>query len=182
MKVIELMKMKMLNKMTSKKPVSRNSMSLTKTFNKGKWPVIFILSLALFSGACVPNEQIVLRSVNIKDVKNGSDGNPILQADVVFFNPNSTRMRLKRIDLDVTVDGKKAARVDQHLSALIKGNSEFTIPLEVQLNLKELGLLDTILSLFGGQKHDVLFEGSMKVTVRGWPVKVPVKHKDLLKF
>ncbi len=36
------------------------------------------------------------------------------------------------------VDGKKTARVDQHLSQLIKGNSEFTIPLEVQLNFKKL--------------------------------------------
>ena len=80
------------------------------------------------------------------------------------------------------VDGKKAARVDQRLNALIKANSEFTVPLEVQLNLKEVGLLDTILSLFGGKKYDIQFVGSMKVTVNGFPVKVPVNHKDLLKL
>jgi LEA14-like dessication related protein len=90
-------------------------------------------------------------------------------------------MRLKRIDLDVMVDGNKSARVDQHLSALIKGKSEFTIPLEVQLNLKD-GLLDTILSLFGGKEHNIKFEGSMKVTVRGFPVKVPVSYGEALKF
>ena len=142
---------------------------------------VLAIVLVLFAVGCAPKEPVILRSINIKEVKTGSDGNPILFADVVFFNPNSTRMRLKRIDLDVTVDGNKSARVDQHLSALIKGNSEFTIPLEVQLNLKD-GLLDTILSLFGGKEHPISFNGSMKVTVRGFPVKVPVSYKDVLKF
>ncbi|NOT75176.1 MAG: LEA type 2 family protein [Cyclobacteriaceae bacterium] len=142
--------------------------------------IVFLL--AIIAGGCVPKEQVVLRAVNIKEVKTGADGNPLLFADVVFYNPNSTRMRLKRIDLDVMVDGKKAARVDQHLSQLIKGKSEFTIPLEVQLSMKDIGLLDTILNLFGGKKYAVQFEGSMKVTVRGFPVKVPVKYSDELKF
>lgn len=141
-----------------------------------------ILFLAVVIGACVPKEQIVLRAINIKEVDPGKDGNPILKADAVFFNPNSSRMRVKRIDIDVFVDGKKAARVDQRLHTLIKANSEFTVPLEVQLNLKEVGLLDTILSLFGGKKYDIQFVGSMKVTVNGFPVKVPVNYKDLLKL
>ena len=142
----------------------------------------WMVFLALVMVSCVPKEQIVLRAINIKEVEPGKEGNPILKADAVFFNPNSSRMRVKRIDIDVFVDGKKAARVDQRLNALMKANSEFTVPLEVQLNLKEVGLLDTILSLFGGKKYDIQFVGSMKVTVNGFPVKVPVNHKDLLKL
>jgi LEA14-like dessication related protein len=129
----------------------------------------------------VPREQVVLRGVDIREVLPGKDGNPLLKANAVFFNPNSSRMRLKRIDIDVLVDGKKAARVDQHLSALIKANAEFTVPLEVQLNLKE-GLLDTILSLFGGKKHEIQFVGTMKVTVNGFPVRVPLNYKEEIKL
>ena len=147
---------------------------------RGLFQVLFLGMVALQS--CVPKEQIMLRAINIKDVTPGGDGDPVLKADAVFFNPNSTRMRVKRIDIEVFVDGKKAADVDQHLNILIKGNSDFTVPLEVKLNLKEVGLLDTILSLFGGKQHDLLFVGNMKVTVRGFPVKVPVNYKDLLKL
>ena len=141
-----------------------------------------LLLVATVMVACVPKEQIQLRAINIKEVTPGKDGNPLLKADAVFFNPNASRMRVKRIDIEVFVDGKKAARVDQHLSTLIKANSEFTVPLEVELNLKEVGLLDTILSLFGGKKYDIHFVGTMKVTVNGFPVKVPVDYKDLLKL
>jgi hypothetical protein len=139
------------------------------------------LFLVILVSACVPREQVVLRGVDIREVLPGKDGNPLLKANAVFFNPNSSRMRLKRIDIDVLVDGKKAARVDQHLSALIKANAEFTVPLEVQLNLKE-GLLDTILSLFGGKKHEIQFVGTMKVTVNGFPVKVPLNYKEEIKL
>ena len=90
--------------------------------------LINIIFLALVAGSCVPREQVVLRSVDIREVLPGKDGNPLLKADAIFYNPNSSRMRLKRIDIDVLVDGKKAARVDQHLSALIKPKSEFTVP------------------------------------------------------
>ena len=90
-------------------------------------------------------------------------------------------MRLKSIDIDVMVNNKKAARVDQKLSSLIKAKSEFIVPLEVQLNLKD-GLLDTILSLFGGKTYEVLFVGSLKVSVSGFPVKVPMNYKEQIKL
>ncbi len=144
--------------------------------------LIGMIFLALVADSCVPREQVVLRSVDIREVLPGKDGNPLLKADAIFYNPNSSRMRLKRIDIDVLVDGKKAARVDQHLSALIKPKSEFTVPLEVQLNLKDVGLLDTILSLFGGKQYDIQFVGSMKVVVNGFPVRFPLSYKEQVKL
>ncbi len=138
------------------------------------WLMIVIIT----AGSCVPKEQVILRSVNIRNIARGTDGDLQLKTDAIFYNPNGVRMRLKRIDIDVIVDGKKAARVDQHLSALIKANSEFTVPLEVQLKLKELGLLDTLLGLFGGKKYSILFTGKMKVTVNGFPVSFPVNYKE----
>ena len=37
------------------------------------------------------------------------------------------------------LDGKKNARVDQHLNTLIKANAEFTVPLEIQLHKEGSG-------------------------------------------
>ena len=133
-------------------------------------------------GSCVPREQVVLRAVVIKQVEPGSEGNPILKADAIFFNPNPSRMRLKRIEIDVLIDETKTARIDHHVDALIKANSEFTVPLEVQLNLKEIGLLNTIVNLFGGKKYEIHFVGHLKVNVNGFPVKIPVDYKEPFKF
>lgn len=146
-----------------------------------KFSTLAFFLLILLAG-CVPKEQVVLKSVSIREVVPGPGGNPLLKADAIFYNPNATRMRLKHIDIDVTVDGKKAARVDQQLNSLIKGNAEFTVPLEVQLNLKEIGLLDAIFSFLGGKKYDVQFTGSIKLRVNGFPLRVPVKHREEVKL
>ena len=139
--------------------------------------------MMLVAAACkAPKENIVLRGISIKSVEPEADGNSLLKADAIFFNPNSGRIRLKEIVIDVMLDGKKAANVDQQLNSLITGNSEFTVPLEIHLNLKEIGLMDTILSLFGGKKYGIQYVGKIKASVRGFPVSFPVDFRDELKF
>ena len=145
--------------------------------------VFFLLiMIALVAGSCVPKEQIVLREIHILEIQPGKDGNPLLRADAIFYNPNNATFRLKEIEMTVLLDGKEAARIDQNLSSSIMARSEFTVPLEVQLHIKEMGLLDTILSLFGGKKYEVEFSGSIKVKVRGFPLRIPVNHKDQIKL
>ncbi len=144
--------------------------------------VWIVLASMLIGGCKAPKENIVLRGINIKSVEPESNGNSLLKADAVFFNPNSGRMRLKEIVIDVMLDGKKAANVDQKLSTLITGNSEFTVPLEIHLNLKEVGLVDTLLSLFGGKKYGIQYVGKIKASVRGYPLSFPVNFHDELKF
>jgi LEA14-like dessication related protein len=91
-------------------------------------------------------------------------------------------MKLKKVEIDIFVDGVKAGRVDQKPGTIIRPNSEFTVPLEVQLHLKEMGLVDTILSFIGGKKHEVQFTGKLKVTISGFPVRIPVDHKEQVKL
>jgi LEA14-like dessication related protein len=140
----------------------------------------FMVMIAM--GSCVPKEQIVLRSVAIREVAPGQDGNPLLRADAIFYNPNSSRMKLKRIDIDVLIDETKAASVNHDLNSVIKANSEFTVPLEVQLQVKELGLFNTIVNLLGGKKYEIRFVGTLKVNVNGFPLRIPVDYKEPFKF
>jgi len=105
----------------------------------------------------------------------------MLKADVVFYNPNKGSMRLKEITLDILLDGKPAAFIDQKLTAQIKGQSQFTVPLELQFKRNE-GLVETIFNLFGGKKHGVRFTGKLRVKVKGFPVNIPIDYKDEIKF
>ena len=65
------------------------------------------------------------------------------------------RGRLKKIDVEIFVNGKKAASVNQTLKTSIPAASEFTVPLEVKLAIKELGVMDTIFGMIGGKKFDI---------------------------
>ena len=91
-------------------------------------------------------------------------------------------MKLKNIQIDVWVDGKQSARVDQRLNTLIKSRSEFTVPLEVQVSLKEIGLMDALMGLLGGRKFEVRYVGNVKLAAHGIPVTVPVDHKQSVRL
>jgi LEA14-like dessication related protein len=142
--------------------------------------VFLIFIFYLFS--CVPKDQIVLRSVNNVLVDVSSGGSPSLKGDVVFFNPNKTRMKLKEINLEIFVNGKSSAKADQKLDVTAPPNATFSVPLEVRLSLKDLGLLDTVFSLLGGKKYDVRYHGFIRVKVHGVTVKIPVDYKDEVKL
>lgn len=106
----------------------------------------------------------------------------MLKAEARFYNPNKARLKLKKIQIDVSVDGKQSARVDQCFNTKIKARSEFTIPLEVQISLKEIGLMDALMGVLGGKKFEIHYMGTVKLASHGIPVTVPVDHKQSVRL
>ncbi len=136
----------------------------------------FLLALLSVTGCKKPDQEIVLRKV--RDVVVDATSDPMLKANAIFYNPNNVRGRLKKIDVEIFVNGKKAASVDQSLKTSIPAQSEFTVPLEVKLALKELGVMDTIFGMIGGRKFKIRYKGSLRLTYRGLPINVPVDYED----
>lgn len=138
--------------------------------------ILLVIGLLLFNGCKGPEEDIVLRQ--IRNVNVDASADPMLKANAIFYNPNKLRGKLKKIDIEIFVNGKKAGSVNQHLKTVIPSRGEFTVPIEVKLSLKEQGFLDTVLGLIGGRKFEVRYSGSLKLNYRGFPVHVPVDYKD----
>lgn len=137
--------------------------------------LLFVLSIVLNS--CQrPEEEIVLRQ--IRDVLVDASTEPMLKANAIFFNPNNMRGKLRKINVDIFVNGKKSATINQRLKTVIPAKNEFVVPLEVKLSMKELGFMDTLLGVIGGKKFEVRYEGVLKLTYRGIPISVPVNYKD----
>lgn len=140
-------------------------------------PSFIIPAFVLILGACKkPDQEIVLR--HVRDVVVDATSEPMLKANAIFYNPNNMRGRLKKIDIEIFVNGKKAASVDQAFKTSIPAAAEFTIPLEVKLALKEMGVMDTIFGMIGGKTFDIHYKGALKITYRGLPISVPVDYKD----
>lgn len=138
--------------------------------------IVAAMSMTAMLSCQKPDQEIVLR--HIKDVVVDATSEPMLKANAIFYNPNKVRGKLKKIDVEIFVNGKKAASVEQILRTSIPAQGEFTVPLEVKLAMKELGVMDTIFGMIGGKKFNIHYKGSLKLSYRGIPVNVPVDYKD----
>lgn len=142
---------------------------------------ISILLIALMTLSCTaPKDEIVLRQ--IKDVVVDSGSSPKLKARAILFNPNDTRITLKKIDVEIFIAGKKAGAVNQDLKLVIPPKDEFFIDLEVLLSLKEINLVDAIFGVLGTKKLQVEYKGYLKISYHGFPMKVPVDYKDEIRL
>jgi LEA14-like dessication related protein len=145
-----------------------------------KFRLLIILGVAIIAGGCLPKDAVELRDV--KNVIMLPGTTPTLAGDAVFYNPNSSRMKLRQIKVDIYVDGKKSATVDNDLNIVARPRSEFTIPLKVQLQDQDLGLVQTLKNLFGGKKYEIKYQGYLKVNINGFPMRVPIDHTEEFKL
>ena len=130
----------------------------------------------LLAGCQKPKEDIVLKT--IRDVVVDATSDPTLKANAIFYNPNNMQGKLRNIDVEIFVNGKKAANVKQDYNTKIPARAEFTVPLQVNLAMKELGTMETIWGVLGGKKFEVRYLGSVRLSYKGVPFKVPVDYKD----
>ena len=134
------------------------------------------LLVSVFISSCRPKEDIVLR--NVRDIVVDATTEPTLKAQAILYNPNNIKIKLRKIKIDVYIDGKKSGTVDQEPKLIIPAAAEFKVPLEVKLNMKELGLLDAIFGIIGGKKMKVRYKGSISVTYKGLPIRIPVDYES----
>lgn len=145
------------------------------------WPIsLSFLMLLLVMQSCKPKEDVQLRQ--IKDVIVDATTEPLLKANAILYNPNNIRMTVKKIDMEVFVDGKKAAVIDQEMKLKVPAQAEFTVPLEVKLKLKEIGLLDAVFAVIGGKKFQIHYKGTIRLQYNGIPFSVPVDHKEEIRI
>lgn len=142
--------------------------------------VAWVCGLLVMLGACQPQQDVELRQ--IRDVIVDASAEPLLKANAILYNPNSVRMKLRHINIEVFVNDKPSALIDQKLDMRIPAKAEFTIPLEVRLNTKEKGFLNTLFKVISGKKTKVRYKGSIRITYKGIPVRVPVDYEDEVKL
>jgi LEA14-like dessication related protein len=160
--------------------MNQRNYNISCPLNAGIFLSFLLFVVVALSGCQRPKEDIVLRQ--IKDVVVDASSDPMLKANAIFYNPNSMRGKLKKIKVDVFLNGKKAASVDQELKTVIPANDEFTVPIEVKLAIKELGFMDTLFGMIGGKTFEVRYEGALKLSYHGVPINVPVNYKDEIKI
>ncbi len=138
------------------------------------------LFIMLMVAACAPKQSVEFRG--IRNMRAEVDDKPVIKSDVVFYNPNKQKGELKKIDAVIYVSGKKSAAVNQEFSVPVKGESEFIVPLEINVDLKEEGVLNNLLGLLGAKKVKVKCVGTATVKYKGIRVKVPFDKEEEIKL
>ena len=85
----------------------------------------------------------------------------LVSANVKFYNPNSFGLKLKRIDMDISLNGKLANHFLLDSTIAIQKKDTFYIPVSIKLDLKNL--LSNALQLFMSKQVKITLEGKAKL-------------------
>lgn len=143
---------------------------------------LFLLVFILLSSCARPEQEPEFRRIDNLKVGKISGSSAVLTGDAVFYNPNEVKAKLKKIAIDVELEGKSIGTINQSFNTKIPALAEFTVPLEASFDISDVGLLNGLLSIFGGKKVEVRYKGTIQVSMYGFPTTVPVDYTEELRL
>lgn len=123
------------------------------------------LFFGVFLTSCREPKDLEFREFRNLSVDNIGFSAANLNVDVIFYNPNNFSLELKRTDLDIFVDSTYLGHSAQELQVKVPNRQEFSIPLKVELDMKNL--LKNGLSAFINKEVMIRVLGKVKVGKAG---------------
>lgn len=134
-------------------------------------------------GSCKKSyEPPVFKNIENVRLSKMKDGIVNMKADAILYNPNDVKVKLRGVDIEVFIKDKKVAAMKEDYSLKVLPLSNFSLPMNIGLDISELGLLNSILGLIQGKEFKAHYVGKAKITVNGVPISVPIDYHDVLKL
>lgn len=102
-----------------------------------KYPYILFIFF-IFTPSCQAPKDLEFREFNNLALDKLGFSASVLKVDLVYYNPNNFGMELKRTELDIYVDSNLLGHSSQELQVAIPRKDVFTIPLKIDLDMKNL--------------------------------------------
>jgi LEA14-like dessication related protein len=136
-----------------------------------------LLCIALIATSCRKPKDLVYKDFKNLNVDKLSFSNATLKVDLIYFNPNNFGVELARTDLEVYLDSTFVGKSTQEFQIKVPKKADFTIPLVVNLDVKNL-LKNGITALQSLMNKDVnvRFKGLIKVGKLGVYKSFPVDY------
>ena len=99
---------------------------------------VSIILICLFLSGCQKPKDLVFKSVQNISLDNLSFSNATLKMELVYYNPNTFGLELSRTDFDIFVNNNLLGHSLQDLQLKVPSRKEFTVPLQVDLDVKNL--------------------------------------------
>lgn len=142
--------------------------------------LIFSFLLVVGLSACNKPESPQFKHVENIVVELHSLSTANLHAEAVLFNPNKNTITIKGADIDIMVDDKVIAVLEEDYDIKAMGQEDFMVPLDVKIRLKDLNLnaIGSALGLIGDNGQEIRYLGKIKVKAYGVPFSVKVDYTD----
>ena len=136
--------------------------------------------LLLFQSSCHEPKSLEFKEFKNLSLDKLSFAGAALKVDLVYYNPNNYGLQLNRTDLDVYVDSTFLGHSSQDIQVNIPKRDVFTIPLKLDLDVKNL-LKNGITSMLS-KSVSVRVLGSVKVGKAGIYKNFPVDYTSIQNF
>jgi len=136
--------------------------------------------LTLVLPACREPKSLEFKEFKNLSIDKLSFAGAALKVDLVYYNPNNFSLQLNRTDLDIFIDSTFLGHSSQDIQVAIPKRDVFTIPLKLDLDVKNL-LKNGITSLLN-KNVSVRVLGSVKVGKAGIYKSFPVDYTSIQNF
>lgn len=123
--------------------------------------VLFMITLT----SCRTPKDLEFREFKNLKVNNLGYSNATLSLDLVYYNPNNFGLDLNRTDVDIFIDSTLLGHSSQNIQIPIPRKDVFTVPLTVDLDMKNL--LKNSMTAFFKKEVNVKVLGKVRVGKAG---------------
>lgn len=144
------------------------------------YPFIFLI-VVICASSCQAPKELVYRDFKNLNVDKIGFASSMLKVDLIYYNPNNFGLQLKYTDLDIYIDNNYFGHSSQDYLITIPRLSEFTLPLQIQLDMKNL-MKNAIPTLLMGKEVMLKITGTVKLGKANVYKTFPVNYEGLQKF
>jgi len=145
-----------------------------------------MLSLLLMS--CGALEEPTVERIEKVDIEKLTSKQVIGTADMVLKNPNGFALDLAATDLVALSEGIQLATIKQTYDTQMPANSEFKMPIRLEIDLQKLyeddplGALGKGMQIYSKRELELNFVGTIQVGKGSAKLSVPIDQTELVKF
>lgn len=148
---------------------------------KKLYPILFFtIVFAFFLTSCHEPKALEFKEFKNLTLDKLSFAGAAMNVDLVYYNPNNFGLQLSRTDLDIFIDSTFLGHSSQDIQVAIPKRDNFTIPLKLDLDVKNL--LKNGLTSFLNKSVSVKVVGSVKVGKAGIYKSFPVDYTSIQNF
>lgn len=149
---------------------------------KSKLPLysIILLAVIFFTPSCQAPKELVYRNFKNLKVENVGFAATTLKVDLIYYNPNNFGLQLKYTDLDIYIDNNYLGDSSQDYQITIQKLSEFTMPLAIEVDMKNL--LKNALPALLSKEVMIKITGTVKLGKANVYKTFPVSYEGLQRF
>lgn len=143
---------------------------------KRPFPLLFtVLLLAIvFMPSCRNVKDLEFRDYKNMRLDGLGFSSSRLLVDLIYYNPNNFGLQLNNTDLDIFVNDNFLGHSSQNLQVAIPARKEFTLPMAVDLDMKNL--LKNGLTALSNKEVNVRLVGKIKLGKGGFYKSFPVDY------